>query len=481
MPKSANKTGKKSKKSATIISPKQFRKLTKDGLKSLLIENKLSTTGTRPQLLQLLTRHMKSKVSPKRLRRTKRTRTQAGNTTPQRHPVPDSEPSGSEHSATGGVQNSGSEPSGSESFHHSVTRAGKKRPHRSVSPSGEHYHTSSRLPSGRRHSHRGVSPSGVHPRVLHLPSGRRRSSRHHSIPRKRRRYHRRADSSDSSSSSSYTSSTSSSTTTSSSSSSWTSSSNSGHYRRRRRAKHRRHYHRSRRYHAVDDWLNPSASGSIPCAPPLSRQLQHAIQRGKYVSFSKLLLPLDTPPLINQSKSKSHHDKTKHRVTILSSWLEAWNRYLCTRVAANPSMALELVKYQTMMVMFFKHHPAEVCIHYDKLFRQAAAQDRTLRWDLVKNDIYVWAVTQPSSRQPSASQRTQSFREKVPILARLGPPATPTASTPTRASHTPGGQEICRRYNFGKCTKGSDCSFAHVCWHPGCLGEHPAKGCPKKSN
>ena len=51
------------------------------------------------------------------------------------------------------------------------------------------------------------------------------------------------------------------------------------------------------------------------------------------------------------------------------------------------MALELVKYQTMMVMFFKHHPAEVCIHYDKLFRQAAAQDRTLRWDSVKNNIY----------------------------------------------------------------------------------------------
>ena len=35
--------------------------------------------------------------------------------------------------------------------------------------------------------------------------------------------------------------------------------------------------------------------------------------GKYVSFSKLLLPLDTPPLINPSKSKSHHDKTKHCV------------------------------------------------------------------------------------------------------------------------------------------------------------------------
>ena len=85
------------------------------------------------------------------------------------------------------------------------------------------------------------------------------------------------------------------------------------YCRRRRAKRRRRYHHSRRYHAVDDWLNPSASGSIPCAPRISRQLQRAIQRGKYASFSKLLLQLDTPPppLINPSKSKSCHDKTEN--------------------------------------------------------------------------------------------------------------------------------------------------------------------------
>ena len=159
------------------------------------------------------------------------------------------------------------------------------------------------------------------------------------------------------------------------------------------------------------------------------------------------------------------------------------------MAANPSMALELGKYQTMMVMFFKHHPADACIQYDKLFRQAAAQDRSLRWDAVKNDIYVWAVTQPSFRQPGVPQHTQSFREKVPVVARLGPPAaTPTSSNPTRLSihhtpytihHTPGGQEICRRYNYGKCTRGSEYSFAHVCAGTrGALGP-PCKRVPQE--
>ena len=463
---------------------------------------------------------MQSKRSPKRLQKaTKQTRMQAGSSTPRRHPPTEANSAhrGSEHSPTS-ARNSGSELSDSDLFPQSAARS---RPHTSVSPSGDHYH----LPSGRHHSHRSVSPSGEYPRTPHLPSGRHhsnrsvspsgehpctphlpsgrhhsrrgvspsgeyphtlhrlsrthRSRRRHSNPRKRHRYQRSSDSSNSSSTSSSSSSSSSSSRSSSSSSSWTSDSDRGRYRRRKRAKQRKHHRRTHRHHSMDDWLNPAASGSIPCAPPLSRQLQHAIQRGKYVSFSKLLLPHNTPPII---KTKPHPKKTKQRVTDLCTWLEAWNRYLCTRVAANPSMALELVKYQTMMVMFFKHHPADACIQYDKLFRQAAAQDRTLRWDTIKNDIYVWAVTQPSLRQPGVPQRTQSFREKVPVLARLGPPAaTPTSSNPTRVSHTPGGQEICRRFNYGKCTRGSECSFAHVCWHQGCLGDHPAKGCPKKSN
>ena len=203
-PKIAGKTERRTKKLATVISPKQLRKLTKDGLRSLLTENKLSTTGTHPQLLQRLTKHMQSKRSPKRLQKaTKHARMQAGSSTPRRHtPMEaDSAHSGSEHSPTS-ARNSGSEPSGSDLFPLSVARS---RPHTSVSPSGDHYH----LPSGRHHSHRSVSPSGEHPRTPHLPSGRHhshrgvspsgehprtphrssrthRSRRRHSNPRKRR-------------------------------------------------------------------------------------------------------------------------------------------------------------------------------------------------------------------------------------------------------------------------------------------------------
>ena len=45
------------------------------------------------------------------------------------------------------------------------------------------------------------------------------------------------------------------------------------------------------------------------------------------------------------------------------------------------MALELIKYQTMM-LFANHSPAR-CLEYDSLFCQAAACDPTLRWDTIK--------------------------------------------------------------------------------------------------
>ena len=127
----------------------------------------------------------------------------------------------------------------------------------------------------------------------------------------------------------------------------------------------------------------------------------------------------------------HRRHTKRALTlkcIARIWTSGGLSVDC-RVAANPSVALKLIKYQTMMVMYFKHHPADACIQYDKLFCQTAAQDRTLHWDSAKNDIYVWAEIQSPPNQLGASQCTQSFRDKVSVLARLGPPTTPMSSTP----------------------------------------------------
>ena len=294
-----------------------------------------------------------------------------------------------------------------------------------------------------------------------LPATRRKRSRVEisdpgsPSPKHRRRHHRWVSSSSSSSSSGN------SDTTSETSSSDTSSERGS--KSRKRSKRRR---KGRKRRSRQDWPDYTPQDSIACAPPIERKLRNRVQRGKYTNFDKLLLGTHKPPSLQKQKS----DKKHHRqVADLPSWLQAWNRYLCARVADCPSMALELAKYQTIMVMFFEKHPPQLCIEYDKLFRQAAALDRSLRWDTIKEDVYVWSITQ-----------RHSFREKSSISSRLGPPNTDTTKPPDRTTHTATGKEICKRFNHNRCTRGSECIFAHVCWHPGCQGLHPGAGCPKKA-
>ena len=92
--------------------------------------------------------------------------------------------------------------------------------------------------------------------------------------------------------------------------------------------------------------------------------------------------------------------------------------------------------------------------------------------------YVWAITQHHDTRTSHSQSSNStFRDRFPISARLGPPPNETTKvTPPHATHTAEGKEICKRYNAGCCKRGDECIFTHVCWHPGCQGEHPGKEC-----
>ena len=241
-------------------------------------------------------------------------------------------------------------------------------------------------------------------------------------------------------------------------------SRSRHRRSRRRRKYR-HSHQRRRY-----WSDAASASPVSCAPPMPSKLRRKIRRGEYVEFKKLLLPINTPPLLQPITKRKHtHKEAKRTMTDL----EAWNRFLCCHLSYFPTTALEMAKYQTLLVMLFAHHPPQQCLEYDRLFCQTAAQDTSLRWDTIKEDIYVWAIT----------KKGQSFRDKSTIMSRLGPPVPGNASStnhnpPNRETHNKHGKEICKCYNLGRCTLGDECVFAHSCWQPGCHEVHPGRGCTK---
>ena len=407
-----------SRRRLTAPSPKSIRCLSKEALRQHLLNNSLDTAGTRQQMVSRLTTFIKAAKAHSKDQRQ------------ENKQAPDQRPEANNREST--------PTSDSSEARDSIAHSNK-----SSSDSSE---TPAEPPSKRsRKRQRERTPSSS-------------SSEGYS---RRKRHHRRYSSSSSSSSSS--------------SGTFSSSSSSSSGRHSCRRKHKRRHRRSRKYSPVNYY-----PGSITCAPPLSRSLRDRIRRGKYVVFDKLLLPHNVPPTQKHVKGKAR--RNKRHVVDLPSWLEAWNRYICVRLAYNRSMALELVKYQTIMVMLFANHPPARCLEYDSLFRQAAARDPTLRWDTIKEDIYVWAITQRNNTSTSQFQPSIStFRDRLPISARLGPPPSESGkTTPPHATHTTEGKEICKRYNAGHCTRGEECIFTHVCWHPGCQGEHPGKECAKRT-
>ena len=206
--------------------------------------------------------------------------------------------------------------------------------------------------------------------------------------------------------------------------------------------------------------------TAPCLPfrtPPPRRIQEKIRKGKYVSFSRLL-EKSMPTMFSGGKLPPTQGQRSRKVHDLASWLEAWNIYLPIRIAHDPSCALELATYQGILSSLFASFEASACIEYDRLFRHQAARDKSLRWDILKEDLFVFQATN--------AQRTP-FRK---VFARLGPQPDQGAN---RESHTPSGVEICRRFNQTKCTLGENCRFAHKCWIKGCGGSHPAKGCSFK--
>ena len=164
------------------------------------------------------------------------------------------------------------------------------------------------------------------------------------------------------------------------------------------------------------------------------------------------------------------------------WRRGTARYLCVRLYAQPSLALELSTYQTTLAMLFSHYPATACIRYDQLFWQATGRDPSLRWDVVREDLHVWCFTRrpisppPLPERPLPERRPQqSFHDRPPITSRLGPPP----STPRVFFALPQGTKSAGTTTEATAPEERSAPMP-TCWSPGCHGPHPGKDCPKRS-
>ena len=90
----------------------------------------------------------------------------------------------------------------------------------------------------------------------------------------------------------------------------------------------------------------------------------------------------------------------------------------------------------------------------------------LRWDVLKEDVLVWCVTHQPFMHGNSLFQAGSPPHQQALLHHL--------VHMERATHN-AGQEICQRFNFGRCNKRAECYFTHRCWVPGCGGEPLRQG------
>ena len=145
------------------------------------------------------------------------------------------------------------------------------------------------------------------------------------------------------------------------------------------------------------------------------------------------------------------------------WIKMWSHY------SNGFRMYLFVQYLMAKCMqvkknFFSpyRYPAASALKYDRLFREAAVRSKsTLQWDVLKADILVWCVT----RNPFCARQQVQSGSSTPRQGSATTAANASNQQGDRSVLTTTGQEICRCFIYGKCTKGAECHYAHKCYPP----------------
>ena len=93
------------------------------------------------------------------------------------------------------------------------------------------------------------------------------------------------------------------------------------------------------------------------------------------------------------------------INSFSSWLDAWNIYIVTIVAHNPSWVSELLRYQQLIHSASKHFSTPAWPNYDVQFCTLAASNPQLHWNVrhyelwLENLAFQTSSSMPKSRWP----------------------------------------------------------------------------------
>ena len=180
------------------------------------------------------------------------------------------------------------------------------------------------------------------------------------------------------------------------------------------------------------------------------------------------------------------------ITEISQWVERFSVMAALLTSRFPDKAPELFAYQAAIVRAERNYEGKRWVTYDRQFRREALARKDLNWSVLDPRLYNEAFTGRARAIARCSYCLQDDHQSTacpknpnrpmfgffPDLAMWHPQQHAPSHAYSNSGQSPG-QEICRRFNEGKCKKPADrCRYKHYCSI--CPGQHPAFECPRRA-
>ena len=203
----------------------------------------------------------------------------------------------------------------------------------------------------------------------------------------------------------------------------------------------------------------------PGFSPVPAKLVSQIVARKYVDLSELLavnlvqkdpelqLLLDGRLVLTTQPKKQHR-----RIEDIASWMEAFAIFSLILVSSFPHRWKDLMQYQLLILLTYRHFSGRVWLAYNQAFREHAASTRLTDWSSMNVQLFNFHAAGSSVRGSSLPSSNES-------------PKPPGSSSSTI---------LCKSWNKGRYTAPfSFCRYAHRCGV--CSGAHWASSCTNQSS
>ncbi len=228
----------------------------------------------------------------------------------------------------------------------------------------------------------------------------------------------------------------------------------------------------------------------PGSVPFPARLVAKARSGVYIEMKELLG--DNIALLSELETFNgpHHlvgipgvyKPRLREVASLSSWIYCFSAYLALRCPDDDTR--ERLVYAQLIVRESLRHGGKSWLTYDKVFRQQAALDGSLRWNELHPAILASTMLVsplPSAQAPQGHAGTfcslcQGVDHRADQCALSHLHHSDIRSFGGRGLGT--SNRICQSWNRGSCRFPGGCTFRHVCRV--CCQPHPEIHCPSKS-